>query len=190
MNYRLLDTRGLLDYKQRYNPATDKYDKYYGLWWDYPHPGYYLINLRSCNTNAIYSDNARCDAGAYCPGQGQYTQCANGPAPETYGMYTCPDNTYSDDGAAECTTCPARTGNSGNSIADHAGIGSCKPLCNAGATEFHVRDYVFNIWPNDVCDSPAIRFGLSDGTCCVKLESGDGPGLNVDIDGAVYHTVN
>ena len=400
--YDMESPRGYISYRLLYNTTTDKYDKYHGYWWSYPYAGYYLTNIKACWVGAAYNEAARCPAGAYCPGETDDWRCANGPAPENYGMYTCPDNTYSDDGAAACTPCPFGTENSGDTIDDHAGIDSCQPiecaagqyladdgrtcttcdigyfcpgdnerhsccdkypsysstlpsrcpyytdepgatdctlcppipdgytdwsatlnysiesdsfvhpnrqscrviwfgiktehgkfysfscaygsdgyvgkgskkclvtpetcdagyfidpsnpgmssafnattnrfnvnsydefmgtqwcqpvgngyysvdgsllreqcpagtsthtntagdasecerLCTAGATEFHVGDYVFNIWPNSECESPAIRLGLSGGTCCVRLERNDGPGLNVDIDGTVYHTVN
>ena len=100
--------------------------------------------------------------------------------PVGVGRYSVADSINS-------TDCPAGTSTHTDTAESAA---ECMSLCGAGATEFHVREYVFNIWPNTECDSPAIRLGLPGGTCCVRLERGDGPGLNVDIDGHVYHTVN
>ena len=100
--------------------------------------------------------------------------------PAGVGYYSVADST-------DREKCPAGTSTHGDTAGDAS---ECESLCTAGATEFHVGDYVFNIWPNSECASPAIRLGLSGGTCCVRLERNDGPGLNVDIDGTVYHTVN
>ena len=133
--YRLENAQFVSAYVQSYNAKTDKYDIYVNHWYRWPKAGYYMTNLRDgCSgSTAKYGAVAACPAGAYCPGKKGNGQCANGPAPENYGLEICPDNTYSDDGASECTPCPFGTENSGDSIDDHAGIDSCQPIeCPAG----------------------------------------------------------
>ena len=114
----------------------------------------------------------------------------------------CPKGTYSDtDTAAACKKCPdgyttPSTGaTSINACKCAAGYGwhgdDCLPLCDAGATSFHAGGLTFNLYPNETCDSPAIRIGLAGGTCCVFLEQGAATGaVNIEYDGEIYHTTN
>ena len=138
--------------------------------WYAAEPGYYLSQYRSTSSNNWYRGTK---------------PCTNAPAHAHYTGPGTPDDPVTSGGKTDYNNCPWECDTGYGRSGDE-----CVPLCTAGATEFHVREYVFNIYPNDLCDSPAIRLGLPGGTCCVRLELGDGPGLNVDIDGDVYHTVN
>ena len=122
-----------MQYMQRYNSTTEKYDTFYNKWWYWPYAGYYLAPLRACASSAMWSDVVLCQAGGYCPGETSDYKCENGNSPENYGLYVCGDNSYSDAGAAACTPCPAGTGNSGDDFASHAGAASCQEIkCSAG----------------------------------------------------------
>ena len=129
--YRITDGRASMSYLQRYNPETDKYDDFFDKWFAWPYAGYYLTSLTSCPLSATWGDVSLCQAGGYCPGETSHWPCANGKSPANFGLYVCGDNTYSDAGASECTPCPAGTGNSGGTLADHAGVASCNK-CLAG----------------------------------------------------------
>ena len=131
--YYITDGHALMQYNQSYNPITDKYDTFFSKWWYWPYAGYYLTSLRSCPLSGTWNEVATCKAGGYCPGEAAAYQCVNGKSPEYYGLYVCGDNSYSDAGAAACTPCPAGTGNSGDTLADHAGAASCQEIkCSAG----------------------------------------------------------
>ena len=58
----------------------------------------------------------------------------------------CPGDSYSDEGAASCTSCNTENGyhNSGTSESDHAGVNSCKTECDGG-------EYV--AFPGQACTS-------------------------------------
>lgn len=193
MYYELSNKYGLLYDLRSYNPITDLYETATGIWgWMQPYAGHYLYGPRACWAAAYYNNAAICPAGAYCPGKEIHYTCTNYTMPKTYGLYVCGDNSYSDAGASTCTPCPIGTGNSGDDITDHAGIESCAPLplCTAGAKLLHVGNTAFNIWPNDKCTSPAVRVQLEHGICCVNLEPGAGAGLNIRLNGNIYHTIN
>lgn len=174
-----------------YNPNTELYDKTtdsYG--WTSPYPGYYLTNPKACWSGAYYYDVAKCPSGTYCPGEPAHRGCTNYTQPDDFGLYVCGDNSYSDDGATECTRCPDGTGNSGTNISDHAGISSCLPLCASGPQKLHTGNYIFNIWPKDKCTSPALHIRKQADTCCINITPGNGPGINIQIGNSIYHTIN
>ena len=143
----------------------------YGIDYNYPYvkydwckTGYYVTKPK--NWGDWYSD---CEA------------CTNKPAHSHYTSYSTPSVMYAveDNCPWECDADYGRSGD------------TCVPLCNAGATEFHVGNHVFNMYPNSACASPAIRIGLPNGICCVKLESGPAAGaINVKIGEDVWHTTD
>ena len=74
------------------------------------------------------------------PGGNEVLPCAPGTynndvdvaATEESKCFVCPENSYSDEGAASCTSCNTENGyhNSGTSESDHANEASCKLQCN------------------------------------------------------------
>ncbi len=70
-----------------------------------------------------------CVAGNYCPG-GTYEYSQN----IDLGIYVCGNDSWSDDGAAQCTACLTANGyhNSGQDAASHAHEFSCMTTCSPG----------------------------------------------------------
>lgn len=180
----------------KYDSAAQKYAirRQNFVMWTTAKAGYYVYNRyqESCREGQnYYTDAAECPSGAYCPGWASVSCSNNPPYDDKSGVYVCPDNTYSNAGASECTPCPAKTGNNATTIAGHAGASSCVTLCGAGATKMHAGGYEFNVWPDGKCTSPAINIGLAGGVCCVNLVVGAASGaINVQYGGKTYHTVN
>lgn len=140
-------------------------------------PAFGTMECHPCSDAAACPEGTiapKCDAGYY------YSDSIQG-CDECGAAFWCPgDNVRNSCGAGKTTN--TKTAQSAD---------ECRPLCSFGVTEMHADGYVFNMWRNDECASPAIRVGFGgDGVCCVKLESGAGRGINVNIDNATYHTVN
>lgn len=188
--YMLNEERGQIRVIQRYSSTTDKYNVLNNWWWSLPNAKYYLVGIKGCWSSVVYNDARLCQAGGYCPGEPRIIACVDGYGPDIFGMYTCPDNTYSDAGASACTPCPDGYGNHGDTVDAHDGLSSCKRLCDAGAMKLHAGSHTFNIWPDGQCGTPAINIGLSGGKCCVNLENGTGGGINIKFGTATYHAVN
>lgn len=193
--YWMENSRGTLYEYATYNTVSKEYSNSTNNWgWASTKPGYYLYNKIRCGKYAYYTQSAECPAGAYCPGKDR-VECDSKNSAQVFTTYfgrnICPDNTYSDAGASECTPCPAGYVNSGDDLESHAGVASCVPLCTAGATKLRTDSTIFNMYINDVCASPALRVGLSGGTCCVKLSKGHAANaVNIEYDGEIYHTTN
>ena len=193
--YDLKNQYGIIYDIRRYNTDTQLYDVFSDGGQSYKgvNPGYYLKDRYRCGAYAYYSNAAECLAGGYCPGKSPTLCNSNNQDTvytETFGLTVCPDNTYSDAGAAACTPCPAGTGNNGDTLADHETVSSCKPLCTHGGTKLRTTNYSVNIWPDKQCSVPSIKIGFPDGVCCVNLATGSDHGINININGNIYHTVN
>ncbi|MDE6250142.1 MAG: hypothetical protein K2M34_00705 [Alphaproteobacteria bacterium] len=189
----LKSERGELYEYAGYNTDTGEYDMSGTYNWAAVNPGYYLTTPTGCTGWTYYHDILECPNGSYCPGKNRvYCDAANEATvhTQTFGLETCPDNTYSDAGAATCTPCPKGTGNHGDNISAHAGVSSCLPLCATGYTKLHAGNYVFNLWSENKCTSPSLRIHIENNTCCINLEPNRAQGINVQIGNDIYHVTN
>ena len=141
---------------------------------------------------------ARCDAGyaAIDTGWNQYKIIDEGLRiwVHTYEMAVAdqcqpaPTGHYAGANDLLPVACPAGTS---THTTGATSVDACRPLCAAGATQFHAGDLSFNLWPNNECASPALRVGIGGDVCCVNLESGTTTGaVHVQYGGNTYHTVN
>ena len=111
----MTSVRGMIYEYVYYNPDTDQYDVTSDYGWAMSYPGYYLSGPAACGTYAYYYDAKVCPAGFYCPGK-DWVLCDSSNKDtvhtETFGLYKCPDNAYSDAGASACicNACTKGTG--------------------------------------------------------------------------------
>ena len=93
--------------------------------------------LTTTATNYVATAGAgetTCAAGGYCAGGTDVYYNTDGGA-ATGGMTVCAANSYSNAGASSCTACATTKGygNSGDNVANHAGVTSCTVTCPGGS---------------------------------------------------------
>lgn len=102
----LEDRKGfVLDYAF-YNSATQEYDKTWQTLWYSVNPGYYLSERSYCGAYAYYTQVNKCPAGSYCPGKPSVICNSSNQSvvhTTTFGLESCPEGYWSNDGASECT---------------------------------------------------------------------------------------
>lgn len=66
---------------------------------------------------------------------------------------------------------------------------SCEQMCTAGITRLHIGEKVNGLYSRKL-GTPALCIKYNDQTCYGHLTPGHGAGLNINIDGVVYHLID
>lgn len=163
------DVANKIYFSVRYDTTQNAYRELSSIYYMLANPGYYL--KRSLDARNEYFL--------------RFAVCTNAPL---NAHYTGPGTNDTYDGSiVDANDCPWEC-NSGYGQTDD---GQCLPLCQAGITELHAGNLVFNIYANKQT-TPALNVKYNDTVCYVSLEPGIGTNAlhMTDGNGTIYHTTN
>ena len=163
-----VDEGRMREYRLGYSPIRNAYDVFVTKSWDRANAGYYLLHPFSSPTR--WRD---------------IKPCTNShPANSHYSGPGTPDS--ADGTIVDANDCPWEC-DSGYGQTDS---GECLQLCQAGVTEFHAGNLMFNIYANKQT-TPSINIKYNDTVCYVSLAAGSTTNaVHVKYQDTTYHTIN